>query len=201
MATQYKMPAIVLNEEARALLENYYWRGNIRQLKNVAEQISAIEESRDISAPILAKYLVDESSATSPSVTQSAKMEDLNSERELLYKILFDMRSDINELRRMVHELHSGYSSYRTSAPSPVERNEVMALLPHASVDPVVEEVYTESEVVDEVPREMTKADMQRDQIIKALRRNGGSRRAAAAELFMSERTLYRKIKELNIEE
>ena len=201
VATQYKMPAIVLNEEARALLENYYWRGNIRQLKNVAEQISAIEESRDISAPILAKYLVDESSATSPSVTQSAKMEDLNSERELLYKILFDMRSDINELRRMVHELHSGYSSYRTSAPSPVERNEVMALLPHASVDPVVEEVYTESEVVDEVPREMTKADMQRDQIIRALRRNGGSRRAAAAELFMSERTLYRKIKELNIEE
>ena len=201
VATQYKMPAIVLNEEARALLENYYWRGNIRQLKNVAEQISAIEESRDISAPILAKYLVDESSATSPSVTQPAKMEDLNSERELLYKILFDMRSDINELRRMVHELHSGYSSYRTSAPSPVERNEVMALLPHASVDPVVEEVYTESEVVDEVPREMTKADMQRDQIIKALRRNGGSRRAAAAELFMSERTLYRKIKELNIEE
>ena len=201
VATQYKMPAIVLNEEARTLLENYYWRGNIRQLKNVAEQISAIEESRDISAPILAKYLVDESSATSPSVTQSAKMEDLNSERELLYKILFDMRSDINELRRMVHELHSGYSSYRTSTPSPVERNEVMALLPHSSVDPIVEEVYTDSVVVDDVPREMTKADMQRDQIVKALRRNGGSRRAAAAELFMSERTLYRKIKELNIEE
>ena len=201
VATQYKMPAIVLNEEARTLLENYYWRGNIRQLKNVAEQISAIEESRDISAQILAKYLVDESSATSPSVTQSAKMEDLNSERELLYKILFDMRSDINELRRMVHELHSGYSSYRTPAPAPMERNEVMALLPHASTAPAVEEVYTESEVVDEIPREMTKADMQREQIIKSLRRNGGSRRAAAAELFMSERTLYRKIKELNIEE
>ena len=201
VATQYKMPAIVLNEDARALLENCYWRGNIRQLKNVAEQISAIEESRDISSQILAKYLVDESSATSPSVTQSAKMEDLNSERELLYKILFDMRSDINELRRMVHELHSGYASYRTATPAPVERNEVMALLPHASTTPVVEEVYTESEVVDEIPREMTKADMQRDQIVKALRRNGGSRRAAAAELFMSERTLYRKIKELNIEE
>lgn len=201
VATQYKMPAIVLNEEARTLLENYYWRGNIRQLKNVAEQISAIEESRDISAQILAKYLVDESSATSPSVTQSAKMEDLNSERELLYKILFDMRSDINELRRMVHELHSGYSSYRTPAPAPMERNEVMALLPHASTTSAVEEVYTESEVVDEIPREMTKADMQREQIIKSLRRNGGSRRAAAAELFMSERTLYRKIKELNIEE
>ena len=200
VAVQYKMPAIVLNEEARALLESYYWRGNIRQLKNVAEQISAIEESRDISAQILAKYLIDESSATAPSVTQSAKVEDRNSERELLYKILVDMRSDINELRRMVHELHSGYSSYRATSSSPVERNEVMALLPHSTA-PTVEEVYAESEVVDEVPRELTKADMQREQIVRALRRNSGSRRAAAAELFMSERTLYRKIKELNIEE
>lgn len=199
VALQYKMPAIALNEEARALLENYYWRGNIRQLKNVAEQISAIEESRDITPQILAKYLVDESSAASPSVTHSAKMEDMNSERELLYKILFDMRSDINDLKRMLADLHSGYSSYRTT-PTHSEPSEVKALLPHTpAVSPMVEE-YAESEVVEDEPREITKANMQREQIIKALRRNGGSRRAAAAELFMSERTLYRKIKELNIE-
>ena len=201
VAVQYKMPAIALNAEARALLENYYWRGNIRQLKNVAEQISAIEESRDITPQILAKYLVDESSASSPSVTHSAKMEDMNSERELLYKILFDMRSDINDLKRMLADLHSGYSSYRTTAPARAEQSEVKALLPHTPVVSPVEEEFAESEVVEEVPRDMTKADMQREQIVKALRRNGGSRRAAAAELFMSERTLYRKIKELNIEE
>ena len=200
VAVQYKMPAIALNEEARALLENYYWRGNIRQLKTVAEQISAIEEVRDITPQILAKYLVDESSASSPSVTQSAKVEDMNSERELLYKILFDMRSDINELKRMLADLHSGYSSYRTT-PAPAEHSEVKALLPHSTPAPMVEEVYADSVVVDEIPREMTKSDMQREQIIKALRRHGGSRRGAAAELFMSERTLYRKIKELNIEE
>ena len=200
VALQYKMPAIALNEEARVLLESYYWRGNIRQLKNVAEQISAIEESRDITPQILAKYLIDESSAASPSVTHSAKMEDMNSERELLYKILFDMRSDINDLKRMLADLHSGYSSYRTT-PTHSEPSEVKALLPHTPVvSPMVEE-YAESEVVEDEPREMTKADMQREQIIKALRRNGGSRRAAAAELFMSERTLYRRIKELNIEE
>ena len=199
VALQYKMPAIALNEEARALLENYYWRGNIRQLKNVAEQISAIEESRDITPQILAKYLIDESSAASPSITHSAKMEDMNSERELLYKILFDMRSDINDLKRMLADLHSGYSSYRTT-PTHSEPSEVKALLPHTPVvSPMVEE-YAESEVVEDEPREITKADMQREQIVKALRRNGGSRRAAAAELFMSERTLYRKIKELNIE-
>ena len=200
VALQYKMPAIALDTEARTILENYYWRGNIRQLKNVAEQISAIEETRDITPHILAKYLVDEKTITSPSVASSTKVEDMNSERELLYKILFDMRSDINELRRMVHELHSGYSSYRTTASEPVERNEIKALLPHAASMPAIEE-YAEGEVVEEMPREMTKADMQREQIVKALRRNGGSRRAAAAELFMSERTLYRKIKELNIEE
>ena len=199
VALQYKMPAIALNEEARALLANYDWRGPIRQLKNVAEQISAIEESRDITPQILAKYLIDESSAASPSVTHSAKMEDMNSERELLYKILFDMRSDINDLKRMLADLHSGYSSYRTT-PTHSEPSEVKALLPHTPVvSPMVEE-YAESEVVEDEPREITKADMQREQIVKALRRNGGSRRAAAAELFMSERTLYRKIKELNIE-
>ncbi len=198
VSVQYKMPAIALNEEARTMLENYYWRGNIRQLKNVAEQISAIEESRDITPQILAKYLTDETSATSPSITQSAKVEDMNSERELLYKILFDMRSDINDLKRMMSDLHSGYSSYQTATPQQSSASEVKALLPHPA--PIVEE-FAESEVVEDMPREMTKSDMQREQIIKALRRNGGSRRAAASELFMSERTLYRKIKELGIEE
>ena len=198
VAVQYKMPAIALNEESRTILENYYWRGNVRQLKNVAEQISAIEESRDITPQILAKYLIDESSATSPSITQSAKVEDMNSERELLYKILFDMRSDINDLKRMMSDLHSGYSSYQTATPQQSSASEVKALLPHPA--PIVEE-FAESEVVEDMPREMTKSDMQREQIIKALRRNGGSRRAAASELFMSERTLYRKIKELGIEE
>ena len=200
VAVQYKMPAIALNEEARTMLENYYWRGNIRQLKNVAEQISAIEESRNITPQILAKYLIDESSAASPSITQSAKAEEMNSERELLYKILFDMRSDINDLKRMMADLHSGYSSYRTT-PTHTEPSEVKALLPHTPVVTPIAEEYAESEVVEEEPREITKADMQREQIVKALRRNGGSRRAAATELFMSERTLYRKIKELNIEE
>ena len=195
VATQYKMPAITLDSEAREMLENYYWRGNIRQLKNVAEQISAIEESRNITAPILAKY-IGEQSETSPSVNSSSRIDDMNAERELLYKILFDMRSDINDLKRMVSDLHGGFSSYRGMGDS-VEKSEVKALLPHSTRN---EEYYTDSEVVEEV-REVTKADMQREQIIKALRRNGGSRRAAAAELFMSERTLYRKIKDLNIEE
>ena len=196
VATQYHMPAIALDEEARTMLERYYWRGNIRQLKNVAEQMSAIEETRNISAPILAKYLVDEVVSSSPSVMQSAKVEDVNYERELLYKVLFEMRNDISELKRMVGDVYGRFSSYRGETPS---QSGGVALLPQPVQMPV--DNYVVTEVVDEQPREMTKADVQREQIVKALRRHGGSRRAAAAELYMSERTLYRKIKELNIEE
>ena len=195
VAVQYKMPAIALDAAARTMLENYYWRGNIRQLKNVAEQISAIEQTREISADILGRYL-SETHISTPSLTGSAMADELNSERELLYKILFDMRTDINDVKRMLLEMR-GFNS-PTITPEP--RKETMALLP-SYVQPASEEYAESEEVFDERPREMSKADMQREQIIRALRRNGGSRRNAAAELFMSERTLYRRIKELGIEE
>ncbi len=193
VAVQYRMPAVSLDADARRMLESYYWRGNIRQLKNVAEQISAVEESRTITPEILSKYLV-ENRGSSPSVTGSARMDEMNSERELLYKVLFDMRNDINELKRMVMEMHGGYAAPMRS--SGVEHNDIVGLLPSQAHGG---EVYAESEIVEKTPREMSKADMQRDKIVRALRRHGGSRRAAAAELFMSERTLYRKIKELGI--
>lgn len=187
VAVQYRMPAVSLDADARRMLESYYWRGNIRQLKNVAEQISAVEESRTITPEILSKYLV-ENRGLSP------RMDEMNSERELLYKVLFDMRNDINELKRMVMEMHGGYAAPMRSPG--VEHSDIVGLLPSQTHGG---EVSAESEIVEETPREMSKADMQRDKIVRALRRHGGSRRAAAAELFMSERTLYRKIKELGI--
>ncbi len=195
VAVQYKMPAITLDAAARTMLENYYWRGNIRQLKNVAEQISAIEQTREISADILGRYL-SETHISTPSLTGSAMADELNSERELLYKILFDMRTDINDVKRMLLEMRG----FNSSAITPEPRKEAMVLLP-SHVQPATDEYAESEEVFDERPREMSKADMQREQIIRALRRNGGSRRNAAAELFMSERTLYRRIKELGIEE
>ena len=194
VAVQYRMPAISLDSEARAMLESYGWRGNIRQLKNVAEQISAIEESRTITAPILAKYLTEQRTTSAPSIMGSAQMDDMGTERELLYKVLFDMRNDINDLKRMMMEMRMG-----TSMPmQPMERKEVIGLLPGNSQG--FTEDYAESEEVFDEPRELTKADVQREQIIRALRRHNGRRKEAAAELFMSERTLYRKIKELGIE-
>lgn len=194
VAVQYRMPAISLDAEARALLESYGWRGNVRQLKNVAEQISAIEESRTITAPILAKYLTEQRTTSAPSVMGSAQMDDMGTERELLYKVLFDMRNDLNDLKRMMMEMRMGSAMPM----QPMERKEVIGLLP-GNNRPAIED-YAESEEVFDEPRELTKADVQREQIIRALRRHNGRRKEAAAELFMSERTLYRKIKELGIE-
>lgn len=197
VAAQYRMPAISLDPEARQMLENYYWRGNIRQLKNVAEQISAIEEARLITPAILTKYLPAQSqsgaSTSMSTALHSGPGDGVSFERELL---LFDLRADVNDLKRMLTELMQ-------RAERPAEPTKDLAGLLPASAHSIASPDYTESEeVVDEQPsRELTKADVLREQILRALRRNNGRRREAAAELFMSERTLYRKIKELGIDE
>ena len=195
VAVQYRMPAIVLEPAAREMIERYPWPGNIRQLKNVAEQISAIEQSREISAQILSTYLVEQRGASTPSVAGASSYDDMNTERELLYKVLFDMRNDINEMKMMLRQLQ-GYGVAQPMNAEP--RKELAGLLPHHS-EPEFD--YAEEVVEEQLAVPATKSDMQREQIMRALRRNGGSRRAAAAELFMSERTLYRRIKELGIEE
>lgn len=207
VATQYRMPVVTLDNGAREMLMDYYWRGNIRQLKNVAEQISAIEQVRVVTPEVLAKYLPHQEGGA-PMAAEIPRMDaGMSTERELLYKVLFDMRSDINDLKRMLSELMQGAWMHREPP------RDIKALLPTTTQSSVhvVDggaaygsgvPVYTESEeVTDEPPREKTKADMQREQIVRALRRNNGRRREAAAELFMSERTLYRKIKELGIAE
>lgn len=200
VAAQYRMPAISLDPEARQMLENYYWRGNIRQLKNVAEQISAIEEARLITPAILTKYLPAQSqsgaSTSMSTALHSGPGDGVSFERELLYKVLFDLQADVNDLKRMLTELMQ-------RAERPAEPTKDLAGLLPASAHSIASPDHTESEeVVDEQPsRELTKADVLREQILRALRRNNGRRREAAAELFMSERTLYRKIKELGIDE
>ena len=198
VAAQYRMPAVTLDAAAREMLMHYYWRGNIRQLKNVAEQISAIEENRVVTAAILSRYLPQQQGASTPVVTAAGVAGDSASERELLYKILFDMRGDINDLKRMVSELLRG------GAAASEAKQEVAGYLPTTAGSTSHgrnREYAVNAGVVEEPHEALTKADVQREQIIRALRRNNGRRREAAAELFMSERTLYRKIKELGIED
>ena len=159
----------------------------------MAEQISALEQNRIITADVLASYLAPAASSA-PTMLNQMGGEDFSSERELLYKILFDMRSDINDVKRMLSDLMHNAPHH----PAPSTPHEVRGLLPSSMVDSVAD--YAVSEVVEEVPhRELTKADLQREQIVRALKNNNGRRRDAARELFMSERTLYRRIKELGI--
>lgn len=200
VAVQYRMPAISLDNEARALLEGYPWRGNIRQLKNVAEQISAIEEARLITADILRRYLPAQSNGTPmrPAEGRSQAEGAFSTERELLYKVLFDMRADINDLKRMMQEAMHGGAPVHSSRPT---SQEPMRLLPPSASNPETADYAESEEVLEEPARVLTKADVQRRQIEEALRRNNGRRKETAAELFMSERTLYRKIKELGIDE
>jgi transcriptional regulator with PAS, ATPase and Fis domain len=202
VATQYRMPAIALDEGARAMLENYHWRGNVRQLKNVAEQISAVEQSREITVDILRRYLPNEGYTTQPMMggAQSG-YDDMATERELLYKILFDMRNDINELKRMMSQAMSGSGVEHT--PSPAPRHDVVGLLPESQHTSLSR--YEESEAVefiDDMPQQgLSKEDMQRSQIMQALQNNNFRRKDAARELFISERTLYRRMKALGIDD
>ena len=202
VAVQYNMPAITLDQGARVLLENYHWRGNIRQLKNVAEQISAIEQSRDISSDILRRYLPDEEYSLR-AMNNESSYDNMATERELLYKILFDMRNDINDLKRMMSEAMRGGVQHSNSQPSPTPQHEVVGLLPDATHRIATrEDDDIVIEVVDDIPpREMTKDDMQREQIIQALQRHNYRRKDAARELFISERTLYRRMKALGIDD
>ena len=197
IATQYRMPAVTLDAAARNILENYYWKGNVRQLKNVAEQISAIEESRLITGNILEKYLPDDGKNRMPMVVGYRDPDSMAGERELLYKVLFDLRSDMHDLKRMMAELVDGARPGSPADTAKLLPRNLPAIPPVPSVS--TDDVYADTEEVED-ELGLTKEKVQRDAIIRALRRNNGKRKDAARELFISERTLYRKIKELGIE-
>ncbi len=193
IANQYRMPAISLDDGARMALEEYSWPGNVRQLKNVAEQISAVEETRVITEPILRRYLPTHMS--SPAMTGGfGDRASFGDEREILYRILFDMRADVMEIKRTLNELKSKSESFE-------EPRGIAGLLPSKGGTSHYD-AFVESEEVggDEPQTEMTKDEATREMIAKALQKTGGKRKEAAKMLFISERTLYRKIKELGIE-
>ena len=203
---RYRMPAIRLTEEATELLKNYYWNGNVRQLKNVAEQISIIENTREITADTLRKYLpaneMHSGLALLGANTQNTRDTFMN-ERELLYKVLFDMKRDMTEMRQQLNGLLA------TTA-APAHRNTEMVVSNHTTYEPVeeVEDAIAHAPIRAEVVEDAVLADelalttmeeIERESIRRALERNNGSRKMAANELHISERTLYRKIKEYHL--
>jgi DNA-binding NtrC family response regulator len=220
-ADKYKMPAVRLTPEAQALLENYTWPGNVRQLKSITEQISVLERERSITSDILRHYIPKEDIHALPVLSSEGKGYDYTADREIIFKILFQLRNEVKDLKSTVEALKGGSVPVVVPASVPalqhshylITENGVKA---EEGVDPLdevnkdilpaevesfsmpvtaekpVEEVKPE----DEVPKTMKDANL--ELIGKTLEKHGGKRREVAEELGISERTLYRKIKELN---
>lgn len=209
-ADKYRMPSIRLTPDAVHLLESYSWPGNVRQLKNIVEQISVIETERDIDSSTLSSYLPP-APASTPAVINKETEENF-SERELMYKFLFDMKKDLTDLKKLVVELvqKGGDMELDAEQTNMVQRfysdisDTGTRVLPPASTvaeQPKVnihhpDEDFEEHEEVEE---SLSLEDREKELIIKALNKHNGKRKYAAAELGISERTLYRKIKEYNL--
>jgi len=206
-ADKYRMPPIALDDEAQRMLEAYDWPGNIRQLKNITEQISVIEHNRNLTMETFRKYLPNYTGARLPAVIAHDDHKSFASEREILYKVLFDMKNDMNDLKKLVLEMLN-----KDTSTSDVHQNNAQLIQKlYQSVDPVapanssktIEIVRQEHNIEDteEVLEEsLSLSDKEIEMIKKALEKHSGKRKLAASELGISERTLYRKIKEYNLE-
>lgn len=218
-AEKYKMPPIRLTEEAQEVLTQYYWKGNIRQLKNITEQISVIEQNREIGADVLKKYLPDDSNQNLlPILANDRNLFDtknFSNEREILYQVLFDMKKDITDLKAVVNNLMAGrvdVPSYDDIVAQPIiphrkeqEVDTVIDIVPNTKhslkkISPITEDSQIE-DTEEYTEESLSISDAEKDTIVKALTRHKGKRKYAAQDLKISERTLYRKIKEYGLED
>lgn len=196
-ADRYRMPAIRLTEEATEVLKSYYWQGNVRQLKNVAQQISLIEERREITPDILARYLPAHQmhrglALAGQQAQQGVPMEEL----KMLYNVVGAMKREMDLIKAQLEQMQMSHDSRTKIEDEIVEWEQGQVLTP--SQDSVTFKEMAEVANVEEV-KELNLADMERDTIQKALIKNGGNRKATAVDLGLSERTLYRKIKEYGL--
>jgi len=225
-AEKYRMPPLKLTEDAKQLLSNFYWNGNVRQLKNITEQISVIEQQRDISAQILRNYLPKEEIERLPALLSSSggDRKTFNSEREILYQVLFDMKKDMNDLKKLVHDIIQNQPTDIQAADllfkSPyLKQDDDLYSQPAAGVEIKSEkgnrdnhqfganvddiEEYQDADeyhVLESTSKPTSLSDMEKQMIKDSLEKFRGKRKLAAKELKISERTLYRKIKEYGIE-
>lgn len=211
---KYRVPAVRLNDEAVRVLEAYRWPGNIRQLRNLVEQLSVVESDRELGAEVLRTYIPEIDRSNLPARTdQVVSSAEFNSEREILYKVLFDMRSDIANLKHAVQSLAGGKfpdsgNLHSTSSGSELGRLEAYSTNSKESGENRGEsytpQLMSTEETLDvdsseESQDRLSLQDLEIDMIRKAIERHRGRRKEAAEELGISERTLYRKIKQFNL--
>ena len=217
-AVKYKMPTIRLTEDSIDLLENYSWTGNIRQLRNIAEQISVLESKREINHTTLKSYLPDMGMQLPALVKDKRSSSDFSTEREILYKVLFDMKSDLNDLKKLTLELmeNENYQDvqkknenliqkiYNDSEDKLKNESKILELTDHIKREDKIEVVaenkkYDFIEDIEEEEETLSLHDKEIELIKKSLLRHSGKRKLAAEELGISERTLYRKIKQYDL--
>jgi len=206
-AERNRMPAITMTNEARKVLENFRWPGNVRQLKNITEHISVIEQNREIDENTLKMYLPDYYENKLPALYAGVDQKTFSNEREILYKVLFDMKNEMHDLKKLVLEL----MQHGSMNPEIQENNEQIIRKLYDNVEPVLERPEQEPAInlhhdeeniqdTEEITEEsLSLVDKEIELIRKALEKHNGKRKMAANDLGISERTLYRKIKEYGI--
>lgn len=210
-ADRYKSPPVQLDEEAKNVLVNYPWPGNVRQLKNIAEQTSVLAKDKNISADDMKKFLPETNFTRLPVLSsvshQGANQKEFNNEREILYKLFFDVKKDVTELKRMFFDVLQNPSTINGSGNHNFKNENLLEDYYREQGKPVLssnQPVVLSSDDIDnhqEVEESLSIMDAEKGLIVKALKKHRGKRRDASSDLGISERTLYRKLKEYNINE
>jgi transcriptional regulator with PAS, ATPase and Fis domain len=212
MAEKYRMEKVTLTEDAKQMLMKYKWPGNVRQLKNITEQISILSTERSITADILKRFIPQDQESTQLIAINKGSDHSFENEREILYKILFELRGNVNDLRREVGMLKKQLDDKQGGAIVSKEDKKIAVnnatptiTTPQIYIQqppkPVAEDAIAEEYIEPErEPESLNLSDVERQMLEKALERNGGNRKKAALELGISDRTLYRRIKQYGLE-
>lgn len=209
MAEKYRLPKITLADDAKQIMLHYKWPGNVRQLKNITEQMSVLSEQREITAEMLTHFIPRDPDSTELAVIQSPGAHSYESERDLLYKILYELRGNVSDLRRDLNTVRkqleetralngaSGFEPIPTDVPTTLPVARKTAIVPEGDPDGQIE--FAEAEEVSELET-LNLSDIGRQMVELALERNHGNRKRAALELGISDRTLYRRIKQYGLD-
>ena len=200
MAEKYRLPKITLTEEAQQIMLKYKWPGNVRQLKNITEQMSILSQNREITAQDLQKFIPQDPESMQLAPINKGGSNSYENERELLFKILYELKGNVSDLRRDMNNLRKQLDTARSTTIIPSD-SQVTSIYQPNSV-PIPQASTVQDAVAEEIkePETLNLNDVGRQMLEKALERNGGNRKKAAAELGISDRTLYRKIKQYGIE-
>ena len=205
MAEKYKMDRVVLDDQAKQMLMRYKWPGNVRQLKNITEQISVLSTERNITPEILSRFIPQDQETTQLApIHKEGGDHSFENEREILYKILFELRGNVNDMRRemgalkkQIEEVQGGKQTVSDGLPS----TQLAPIQPIQPISPALEDAEAEEYIEPEKePENLNLNDLGKQMLEKALERNNGNRKKAAQELGISDRTLYRRLKQYGLE-